>query len=72
MIYLSSNPITLAVAAELGSRNFAPAADFSREGECGNDECTFEGEMEFHATGLETAEAECPRCGDTVEIYTAD
>lgn len=48
------------------------SGDFEREAECGNDECGFEGEMEFVATGTETAEAECPECGDTVEIYTAD
>ncbi len=49
-----------------------PAADFEREAECGNDECGFEGEMEFVSTGTDTAEAECPACGDHVEIYTAD
>lgn len=72
MTYRSSNPVTLALAAELGSRNFAPAPEFERETECGNDECDFEGELEFIASGLETAEAECPRCGDTIEIYTTD
>ncbi len=68
--FLSTNPITVSLARELGARNFAPAADFEREGEC--EECEFVGEMEFVATGTETAEAECPQCGSTVEIYTAD
>lgn len=69
---LSTDPITRSVALELRSRKFAPASDFEREGECGNDECGFEGEMEFTANGFETAVADCPECGDQVEIYTTD
>lgn len=68
--FLSTNPITLSVARELGARNFAPAADFEREGEC--EDCEFVGEMEFVATGTETAEAECPKCSSTVEIHTTN
>jgi len=70
--FLSADPITVSVAAELSARKFGVSADFTREAECGNDECGFEGEMEFTANGFETAEAECPECGDHVEIATAD
>lgn len=42
--------------------------DFEREAEC--ETCEFEGLMEFFENGFEEAVAECPQCGDRVEIYT--
>lgn len=68
--YLSTDTITRSVAAELAARNFAPAADFEREGEC--EDCEFVGEMAFVMEGFEEAVAECPECGSSVRIYTTD
>lgn len=68
--YLSTDTITRSVARELSARNFTPAADFEREGEC--EDCEFVGEMEFVMEGFEDAVAECPECGSTVTICTVD
>lgn len=70
MSYLATNQAIRSVAAELAARNFGPIAEFSDHGECENDECGFEGLMEFYAEDSETAVAECPECGDRVEMYT--
>lgn len=45
------------------------SVDFEAEGECLNDECGFEGEMEFFEEDSEIAAASCPECGDRVERY---
>ena len=68
MSYLSSNPTTIAVAAELSARSFSTSGDFEAEAECGT--CDYEGLMEFYANGDEEAVAECPKCLDRVEKYT--
>jgi hypothetical protein len=68
MSYLSSNPTTIAVAAELAARNFSTAGDFEDEAEC--ETCDYAGLMEFYENGVEEAVAECPKCGDRVEKYT--
>lgn len=67
MPYLSSNLVTISVAAELSARKFSASADFEREAEC--EDCEYTGEMGFEMEGFEEAVAECPKCGSRVTIY---
>lgn len=44
-------------------------SDFEDDAECGNDECDFEGLVEFWVEDSETAAACCPKCDDRIEKY---
>lgn len=44
-------------------------SDFEDEAECGNDECDFEGLVDFWEEDSETAAACCPKCDDRIEKY---